>query len=559
MQHLLTSLNRVHQIIHLGAGRCSEMATYLGLNPTQITLVEGDLPKAEYLQKKHLSAANIHVIPKVIAANVTTVDFYSYNLSDANSTCAPAGLLEHYPGLRLLKKQPIQTSDVCLLLQQQNLQGTNNLLVIDLPGQEADILKALFNSDQLGAFEHLAIYSNQYPLYENEAHLRKSGYNLRQKDADQDPDRPFNLYQINPLHTPLQQTKQQLLDLEKQSNRDQQALTALQQQLQIQQMQIQAESLNWEKLAEERDSLQQQAAEFEQQLQAQQASTQAERQAREQLLAERDSLQQQAAELEQQLQAQQAQTQAESLNWEQLAEERESLQQQASEFEQQLQAQQTITRAERQTNEQLTLERDSLQQQATEFEQQHQAQQASTQAERQVKEQLMLERDSLQQQAAELEQQLQAQRASTQTERQANEQLLAERDSLQQQAAELEQQLQAQQASTQAECQAKEQLGKECDELKAERDSAIHDGQSTLQRLEHIKKEHQEIERILVQQKSHLIETQNKYDALQHKHQLLLAENAQTQQRQQQLDSELLKAQAQIELIKDLMLREPSF
>lgn len=391
MQHLLTSLNKVQQIIHLGAGRCSEMAAYLRLNPTQITLVEGDSAKAEYLQKKHLSADNIRVIPKVIAESSKTVNFYSYNLSDANSTCAPAGLLEYYPGLRLLNNQPMQSTDICLLLQQQNLQGTNNLLVIDLPGQEADILKALHCGGQLGAFEHLAIYCNQQPLYENEPcatdtqdHLIKSGYNLRQQDLNQDPDRQFNLYQLNPLHTPLQKTKQRLVALEKQSNLDQQTLIALQQQLHTQQ-------------------------------------------------------------------------------------------------------------------------------------------------------------------------------EHTQAERQAKEQLTAERDNLQQQAAEFEQQLQAQQASTRAESQAKEQLGKECDALKAERDSAIHESQSTLQRLEHSQKERQVTECTLAQQKSLLGESQNKYAALHHKHQLLLAENTQTQQRQQQLDSELLKAQAQIELIKELMLREASF
>lgn len=128
---------------------------------------------------------------------------------------------------------------------------------------------------------------------------------------------------------------------------------------------------------------------------------------------------------------------------------------------------------------------------------------------------------------------------------QDNEQLTNKLSSLEKENTEYRQQLTSLQQQLKIEIHTKEQTQQEYCAIDKERDALLQDKNQLTKELSALK----EKEKILV-------ELQKKHAVLQHDHQKARYENQQAQLRQMRLEKELLKAEAQIELIKDLMLND---
>ncbi|MBL3527810.1 MAG: hypothetical protein JMN27_09580 [gamma proteobacterium endosymbiont of Lamellibrachia anaximandri] len=207
-------------IVHLGAGRCSELDDYLAAKPASLLLVEADPQLAKTLQVRTTDYPQVEVINCAVAAQPGPVTFRRYNLPDASSIHpASIGLLDLFPGLKTVQELQIEALDPAPLLQPLRLQvEQRNRLVIDLPGEELPVLQALQQADQLHYFEQLQLHCGREFLYEDSEPaaiviqwLQDQGFDLLMEDDSQDPDRPRWDLKRNKLQLDHRDLKKQLV------------------------------------------------------------------------------------------------------------------------------------------------------------------------------------------------------------------------------------------------------------------------------------------------------------------------------------------------------------
>ncbi|MBL3599978.1 MAG: hypothetical protein JMN25_08920, partial [gamma proteobacterium endosymbiont of Lamellibrachia anaximandri] len=206
-------------IVHLGAGRCSDLDDYLAAKPARMLLVEADPQLAKALQVRTTDYPQVEVINCAVAAQPGPVTFRRYNLPDASSIHpASIGLLDLFPGLKTVQELQIEALDPAPLLQPLRLQvEQRNRLVIDLPGEELPVLQALQQADQLHYFEQLQLHCGREFLYEDSEPaaiviqwLQDQGFDLLMEDDSQDPDRPRWDLKRNKLQLDHRELRQQL-------------------------------------------------------------------------------------------------------------------------------------------------------------------------------------------------------------------------------------------------------------------------------------------------------------------------------------------------------------
>lgn len=219
-------------IIHLGAGRCSELASYLDMQPGQLLLVEADQRLATLLRERVAQQPHVEVRCAAVAAQKRTATFYRYNLADAGSLHPATGLRNLYPGLRVVEEATVTVDSAAELLESVQLDQTGrHLLAVDIPGEELAVLQSLEAAGLLAQFSQLRLYCGVEPLYEGSATtqtmiawLEEHGFDLEYQDAERDPDRPCWLFRRN-------QIKMQMVELtlqfeNTQAARDQQSKLA---------------------------------------------------------------------------------------------------------------------------------------------------------------------------------------------------------------------------------------------------------------------------------------------------------------------------------------------
>ena len=197
----------IDTLVHLGAGRCSELDGYLALKPRQLWLIEADPQLAEELKSRTEGLDQVHMRCEAIAGQSGPATLHRYNLPELNSLRTASGLLDLFPGLKTLGRLQVEATSPLKLLQQLELRAEQqNRLVIDLPGEERPVLQALQQSQQLYLFDHVQLHCGRKPLYEGSEPaalvlkwLREEGFDLVAEDNSHDPDRPCWTLQRNAL------------------------------------------------------------------------------------------------------------------------------------------------------------------------------------------------------------------------------------------------------------------------------------------------------------------------------------------------------------------------
>jgi DNA repair exonuclease SbcCD ATPase subunit len=185
-------------LIHLGAGRCSELDQHLAREPGRLVLVEADEGLADKLRQRVPGRSNVQVVNTAIAAETGQRTYYRYNLPAVNGLREPTGLCALYPGLRVLEARPVQAMGIIEFLDSlQPAADQSNGLVIELAGEEAAILEALEAGDRLHQFCELELVASREPLYELEKPARElldwlddQGFLVVEEDDRGDQDRP---------------------------------------------------------------------------------------------------------------------------------------------------------------------------------------------------------------------------------------------------------------------------------------------------------------------------------------------------------------------------------
>lgn len=195
-------------IIHIGAGDCGELGSYMALQPKRVVLVEADPKRAKGLSRRIAGMSGVEVLPLAIDADKGRKSFRVFNLPDWNSLRAPDGLKRLFPGLRLLREMEVETVSVLDLMERIGLDaGEDNWLVVDAPGSEAAIVETLCEAGQLDCFGSIVLHCGRDSLYEGSASaeeilgfLRQHGYKSVSPSSGSDPDLVCRVLRLSPLN-----------------------------------------------------------------------------------------------------------------------------------------------------------------------------------------------------------------------------------------------------------------------------------------------------------------------------------------------------------------------
>jgi len=211
-------------LIHLGAGRCRELETWIRAGFREIVLVEPDQARAAELRSRAAGHDQVRVVESAVSAVDGESEFNVLSYPDASSLRKPEGLLDLFPGIRIHKCIQTHVIGIDTLLDEVNLtiDGVNGLL-IDTPGEEHVIIEALLHTDAVDSLSFIALQASTIPLYAEarpfssiELLLQDAGFTLeRGHEGDEDPIRPIRRFERDLVALECRRLNEQLAEAEK--------------------------------------------------------------------------------------------------------------------------------------------------------------------------------------------------------------------------------------------------------------------------------------------------------------------------------------------------------
>lgn len=211
LRELVARRRRPYEVVlHLGAG--SDAAeVHASTMPTRLILVEGDPEVASDLRARlHGAGLVAEIHPSVVTAMGGPAQWHRYNLRALSGPRDAMRWRSWYPRLRELGTFPVASVGVAALVDSVvPAVGTDDLhvaadrlLLLDLPGQEQDIVGSL-SGGMLRRFSTIVVLRGPERMQiaadadRIEQHMASAGFAQRPGDAD--PSAPFSyqLYQLD--------------------------------------------------------------------------------------------------------------------------------------------------------------------------------------------------------------------------------------------------------------------------------------------------------------------------------------------------------------------------
>ena len=196
----------MHTIIHIGAGQAKELSQWLNTGAKHVILVEPNPRLAEKLRQKTAGMDQVVVLETAVTTTAANNQLHEYNLPEASSLHSATGLKTLFPGLKTNAIHTVATlSPKKLLIDYAPKPDQLAMLVLQAPGEEHAILKALVNTGQLEQFSELRLavsldsyYKGSIAAEQTRQLLANYGYDIIEENQ-QDPDWPTWHLQRNPL------------------------------------------------------------------------------------------------------------------------------------------------------------------------------------------------------------------------------------------------------------------------------------------------------------------------------------------------------------------------
>jgi FkbM family methyltransferase len=195
----------VGSILHIGAGAGADVPAYRATAAAQILLVEPHPDVLPFLERQARQDARVRVLPVAVAAATGKATLHRFNFPSLSSLQTPLAKQTLFPGLRRIASSTVTTLSVANLLDQAGLDVVAlNILVVDAPGTERQIVADLLAGAWAAAFAHVILraaphlYEGAAPLPELVALLEKGGYRVAATAAE-DPDFPEVRLRLEPL------------------------------------------------------------------------------------------------------------------------------------------------------------------------------------------------------------------------------------------------------------------------------------------------------------------------------------------------------------------------
>ncbi len=156
-------------VVHAGAGSCRQPQHYLQLGADDVLLIEPVPQLAASLRALTSGLDGVRVEEGALSDTEAEQDFYLLNNPVESSLLKPSALLEQFPNLKLREVCKVRTLRLDTLLQSVvRREGRSNVLVLEIKGMEHEVLRGLSDAD-LERFDFLVLETAAQPLYEGAA------------------------------------------------------------------------------------------------------------------------------------------------------------------------------------------------------------------------------------------------------------------------------------------------------------------------------------------------------------------------------------------------------
>ncbi len=201
---LMAEAVEVGLVLHLGAGDAPEVDAWRTGGASHVALVEANPVLARTLRQRFGTRADVSVHDCAVAGADGTGVLQVYNLMGLSALRPPADLAALFPGLRRVAGAEVVTMRPSRLLETLPPAGTApDVLIIDIPGEEATALRDLAEAGALQRFRHILLrcgttehYLGSSPATDLCTELETSGYQLTHTDSA-DPDRPWFAFRLD--------------------------------------------------------------------------------------------------------------------------------------------------------------------------------------------------------------------------------------------------------------------------------------------------------------------------------------------------------------------------
>jgi len=165
-------------IVHIGCGPYAGLEDYAPLESKHLLLVEADPEAFAELAERHAGSESVTLVQALVRGGVGEATFHRYSLPMLNSPLGIGRLREIYPRLELLETLPMQATALAALLSERApALGERNLLVLDIPGQEAAVFPSLPQAF-LEKFEWILVFGASEPWHDGGEPLKKTAQAL---------------------------------------------------------------------------------------------------------------------------------------------------------------------------------------------------------------------------------------------------------------------------------------------------------------------------------------------------------------------------------------------
>ena len=213
-------------VIHIGAGLCEELSSYLEAGFEAIYLVEPNADSLAQLQPRLAGYGHIHVFPLAVSTETGRAALHVLNFADLSSLRQPTALKQILPGAHIIEDRQVDTDtleSVLELVPGLSAQK-HNMLVLEAPGEETAILEALAQSGLRDCFQSLVVRCSLEPYFEGESSIKTVlpaleaiGYSLESRDYDSDPDWPLYIFRLDAVRLETEKLNAEIVTLKAQT------------------------------------------------------------------------------------------------------------------------------------------------------------------------------------------------------------------------------------------------------------------------------------------------------------------------------------------------------
>jgi FkbM family methyltransferase len=152
-------------IVHLGAGKCGEVALYRSLGADRIIFTEPDPELARKAINKFKDSQDVAIFTTAVASSNNQQFFNITNNRRFSSLHTPAGLYDFYPNIEIVDRIKVDTITLEQLCENAEIDiKSDNLLITELQGEERNVFPRE-KKDILQRFKWVIIRSSEEEIY----------------------------------------------------------------------------------------------------------------------------------------------------------------------------------------------------------------------------------------------------------------------------------------------------------------------------------------------------------------------------------------------------------